>query len=112
MLDRFYASTNECDEDTWLDWAEDLKDSGHFAEALQVLEAYERNSPVPMADLSVYLDVLFLLQRFEKVCALVDAAKNGDSVWHLCYHTHLPPQMRPYRRSARLRCRHDERRLH
>ena len=78
MLDRFYASTNECDEDTWLDWAEDLKDSGHFAEALQVLEAYERNSPVPMADLSVYLDVLFLLQRFEKVCALVDADKNGD----------------------------------
>lgn len=72
VLDRFYKSTDERDEDTWLDWAEDLKDCGLFEEARQVLEAYDRNSPVPMADRSVYLDTLFMLQQFEMLCVIFD----------------------------------------
>ena len=78
LLDRFYEATDERDEDTWLDWAEDLRGCGCYAEACQVLEAYERNSPEPMADMSVYLDVLFFMQRFDKINALVDKDPGGD----------------------------------
>jgi len=78
MLDRFYASTDERDEDTWLDWAEDLRDSGHYEEARQVLEAYERNSLTPMQDKSVYLDILFLLQDFKKINELFSSDTNGE----------------------------------
>lgn len=72
VLDRFYKTTDERDEDTWLDWAEDLKDCGLFEEARQVLEAYDRNSPQPMQDRSVYIDTLFLLQHYDRLCRIFD----------------------------------------
>lgn len=72
VLDRFYKATDERDEDTWLDWAEDLKDCGLFEEARQVMEAYDRNSPEPMQDRSVYVDTLFILQHFDMLCRIFD----------------------------------------
>ena len=78
MLDRFFNATDERDEDTWLDWAEELRGSGMYNEARQVIEAYERNSTTPLLDRSVYLDVLFRLQDFETINRLVESEKDGS----------------------------------
>lgn len=76
ILDRFYAISDEIEEDIWLDWAEDLRDDGYYDEALEVLEAFERNSLSGFTDKSVYIDVLFLKQRFRKICEIVDVDKE------------------------------------
>ena len=87
MLDRFFATTDENDEDTWLDWAEDLRDEGYYDEAIHVLEAYERNSPLPLQDKSVYLDVLFYRQRFGTICDMTDADKELKLFHDACRHS-------------------------
>ncbi len=73
ILDRFYHATDETDEATWLDWADDLRAYRYVAEARSVIEAYIRNSKQPLTDSSVYLDVLFHLQDFKTINKIVDA---------------------------------------
>lgn len=76
MLDRFFRSTDETDEATWLDWAEDLRADGLYHEARSVIEAYIRNSVTPLLDYSLYLDVLFYLKEFKAINRLVDESEN------------------------------------
>ncbi|MDE6286456.1 MAG: hypothetical protein K2L99_05645 [Muribaculaceae bacterium] len=76
ILDRFYRSTTETDEATWLDWADDLRANGYVSEARSVLEAYLRNSETPFSDYSIYLDVLFFLQDFKAINRIVDESAD------------------------------------
>ena len=72
MLDTFYANTDERDEATWLDWADDLMSVGCYAEARSVLEAYVRNSPAPLEDVVPYIDAMFFSGDFNGICRLLD----------------------------------------
>lgn len=76
ILDRFYHATTETDEATWLDWADDLRANGYNAEARSVVEAYMRNSRLPLADFSTYLDILFHLQDFRAINRIVDESHD------------------------------------
>ncbi|MDE6497648.1 MAG: hypothetical protein K2L21_03205 [Muribaculaceae bacterium] len=80
ILDRFYHSTAETDEATWLDWADDLRANGYVTEARNVIEAYMRNSDAPLSDYSIYLDVLFYLQDFNAVNRIVDDSADESVI--------------------------------
>ncbi|MDE6542081.1 MAG: hypothetical protein K2L74_08715 [Muribaculaceae bacterium] len=72
ILDRFYDATDERDENTWLDWAEDLMEIGALSEARMVIETYMRKSATPPEDWSVYVDVLFQQGDFTRLNELLD----------------------------------------
>lgn len=76
MLDSFYAHTDERDEDTWLDWADELRSYGYFEEASMVIEAFIRNNPEGVHDISILLDCLFFLKRFPNICAILDLKQS------------------------------------